>query len=95
MYQCVCAYVTAQEEKKKPFCLKMRFDPFQQGLGTYSPLEGSLLPAVPLHVTRTSLQGQDDGKHRVFVFRAAECVQVKITHVANSGATMEGKDTAR
>lgn len=73
----------------------MRFDPFQQGLGTYSPLEGSLLPAVPLHMTRTSVQGQDDGKHHAFVFRAAECVQVEITCVANSGATMEGKDTAR
>ena len=46
-------------------------------------------------MTWTLLQGQDDGKCHAFVFHATECVQVKITHVANSRAMTEGKGTAQ
>lgn len=91
----ICTCICDSTRGKKPFCLKMRFDSFQQGLGLTSPLEGSLLPTVSLHMTWTSLQGQDNGKCHAFLFHATERVQVKIMHVANSRAMMEGKGNAQ
>lgn len=87
----ICTCIFESTRGKKPVLSQEKMWSFAAGSWSYSPLEASSLSIVSLHMTWTSLQAQDDGKCRAFVFHATKYVQVKTMCVANSRAMMEVK----